>query len=340
MKILVTGGLGYIGSHTCVELLKKEFEIVVIDNLSNSTFDMVEKIKDAAASDGIKKTKIYLYELDILESNDVKGVFKKEKPDVCMHFAGLKSVKESTENPLLYYENNFIGSLNLIKSMIKEECNKIIFSSSATVYGKPKSVPVVESSELNPANPYGWSKLMTEQLLLDVGNSQSDWSSVTLRYFNPVGAHKSGFIGENPKEKPNNLMPFIVRVANGEIPELEVFGNDYSTPDGTGIRDYIHVVDLAKGHVKALDWALKNKGNLTLNLGTGCGYSVLELIKEFERVNDLSLSFRFSPRRPGDVDCYFADVAMAREKIAWQAALGLEEMCKSAWVFEGKRTKK
>lgn len=327
MKILVTGGCGYIGSHTCVELLSNGYDVVVIDNLSNSkkeALDNVEKITG-------KKVKFYLGDCCNLET--LENIFEENKIDAVIHFAGFKAVGESVKNPIKYYENNLISTISLIKAMVKHNCKRLVFSSSATVYGRPNSLPVKENFSLSASNPYGETKLMIEKILEDLYKSDNEFSIAILRYFNPIGAHPSGLIGENPLDIPNNLMPYIVKVALGEIDHLNVFGNDYDTIDGTGVRDYIHVVDLAKGHLNAINLVLKETGIDYFNLGTGRGYSVLELLNTFMNVNDVDVKYCFTERRKGDIDSVYADVSYAKEKLNWQVSYGIEEMCKSAYQY-------
>ncbi len=295
MKILVTGGTGYIGSHTCVELLQKGYEVVVFDNLYNSKRDVVDKIEK------ITGKKITFYKADMLDKESMRPVFAEHTFDAVIHFAGLKAVGESVEKPLLYYKNNIAGTLNLCEMMNEYGCKKIIFSSSATVYGSPETVPITEDFALSTTNPYGSTKLMLEGILSDLCVPDKEWSVVLLRYFNPIGAHESGLLGESPNGIPNNLMPYIMQVAVGKLPELGVFGNDYDTPDGTGVRDYIHVVDLAKGHVNAVEKATSANGVNIYNLGTGNGYSVLDIVKAFEAANGVTIPYSIKPRRAGDI---------------------------------------
>ena len=309
MKILVTGGTGYIGSHTCVELLNNGYEIVVIDNFSNSKKDVVEKIKEITKKDFI------FYEGDVCDSDLLDKVFTENKIDAVIHFAGYKAVGESVAKPLKYYHNNLESTISLLEAMTKYNCKKIAFSSSATVYGKPEKLPIKEDFPLSTTNPYGTTKLMIEDILRDVYKSDNTWSIAILRYFNPIGAHESGLIGENPNDIPNNLMPYIVKVATKELEVLSVFGNDYDTHDGTGVRDYIHVVDLAKGHIKAIEKVMKDQGLDSYNLGTGIGYSVLDLVNTFEKVNNVKVNYKIVGRRPGDIDACYADPTYAYEKL-------------------------
>ncbi len=326
MKILVTGGTGYIGSHTVVELLNNNYDVVIIDNLVNSKEDVIDKIKK------ITNKKVKFYKEDVRNKDALDKIFKKEKIDAVIHFAGLKAVGESVEKPLLYYENNLDSTLTLLEVMNENNCKKIVFSSSATVYGSPKKLPIKEDFPLSTTNPYGTTKLMIEHILQDMYVSDNSWSIIILRYFNPIGAHKSGLIGENPNGIPNNLMPYIVKVANKELKELKVFGNDYDTKDGTGVRDYIHVVDLAKGHIKALN-KTKDNGVHIYNLGTGNGYSVLEIINTFKKVNNIDVPYVIAPRRSGDIASCYADPSKAKKELKWEAEFGIEDMCKDAYNF-------
>ena len=327
MKILVTGGAGYIGSHTCVELLNAGYEIVVIDNFSNSKKDVLEKIKTIANKD------FKFYEGDVCDKELLRKIFKENEICAAIHFAGYKAVGESVAKPLMYYRNNIDSTLSLLEIMNEFNVKKIVFSSSATVYGKPKSLPIKEDFELSTTNPYGATKLMIEDILRDLYVSDNNWSIAILRYFNPIGAHKSGLIGENPNDIPNNLMPYIVKVATHELECLSVFGNDYDTPDGTGVRDYIHVVDLAQGHIKAIEKVLKDTGVDAYNLGTGHGYSVLDLVNTFMKVNNVEVKYKITERRPGDIGACYADPSKAKEILGWEAKLEIEEMCKDAYNF-------
>ena len=327
MAVLVTGGTGFIGSHTVVELLEKGEELVIVDNLSNSEIGVIDKIKE------ITNKNVKFYEVDLLDEDALEKVFKENKIEAVIHFAGLKAVGESVSKPIEYYNNNITGTLILLKIMQKYNCKKLVFSSSATVYGNPKTVPITEDFELHTTNPYGATKLMIEGILNDVYISDNDFSIVILRYFNPSGAHKSGLIGENPRDIPNNLMPYIVGVAKGELEILNIFGNDYPTRDGTGVRDYIHVTDLSIGHLKALDKIRKENGVKIYNLGTGKGYSVLELLNTFERVNNIKIPNRITARRPGDIPECYADPSKARNELGWIAEKGIEEMCEDSWNF-------
>ena len=327
MKILVTGGTGYIGSHTCVELLDAGYEIAVIDNLSNSKIEVVDKIKEITGKE------FKFYEGDCCDKNILTKIFEENEISAVIHFAGFKAVGESVKLPLKYYRNNLDSTITLLEVMNKFNCKKIAFSSSATVYGKPETLPIKEDFPLSTTNPYGSTKLMIEGILRDLYVSDNAWSIAILRYFNPIGAHKSGLIGENPNDIPNNLMPYIVKVATHELECLSVFGNDYDTKDGTGVRDYIHVVDLAKGHIKAIEKVLKDTGVDAYNLGTGNGYSVLEIVNTFMKVNNIDVNYKITERRPGDIDACYADPKYAKEKLNWEAKLGIEEMCKDAYNF-------
>ena len=327
--ILVTGGLGYIGSHTCVELLRAGERIIVMDNLSNSQIEMKDKIKTIAGKDFI------FYKADLLDKESMRKIFVENKIRAVIHFAGLKAVGESVEKPIEYYKNNVEGTLNLLEVMREFDVNKLVFSSSATVYGVPKVVPITEDMPLSTTNPYGTTKLMIEQILKDVSKSNKDFKVAILRYFNPIGAHESGIIGENPNGIPNNLMPYITRVASGKLQCLSVFGNDYPTHDGTGVRDYIHVVDLAKGHLKALERLSKDDtGVFIYNLGTGNGYSVLDIVKAFEKENGVKINDKIVDRRPGDVAECYANPSKALRELEWKAEKTLEDMVRDAWNFE------
>ena len=328
MKILVTGGLGYIGSHTVVELLNDNYEVVVIDNLSNSSRDVVDKIKQITGKE------IVFYENDVCDSDALEKIFTEHSIDAVMHFAGYKTVGESVREPIMYYENNLVSTLHLCKKMLEHNCYKFIFSSSATVYGDPEVLPITEECKVGgTTNPYGTTKLMIERILADIHIANNKFTPIILRYFNPIGAHPSGLIGENPNGIPNNLMPYIVRVASGELEILSVFGNDYDTPDGTGVRDYIHVVDLAKGHLKALEKALKDEGVFYYNLGTGTGYSVLDLVNNYEKVNGVKVPYKIVDRRPGDIAACYADPSKALKELGWRAELGLEDMMRDSYRF-------
>ena len=329
MKVLVTGGTGYIGSHTCVELINEGYEVIIIDNLVNSSKDVVEKIET------ITGKKIKFYENDCCDKNALRKIFKEnEGIEAVLHFAGLKAVGESVSMPIKYYENNLGSTLSLIDVMNEFNCKNIVFSSSATVYGDPEELPITENAIVGgTTNPYGTTKYFIERILKDVCIADKDFSVVLLRYFNPIGAHESGLIGENPNGIPNNLMPYIIKVAVGELPILNVFGNDYDTPDGTGVRDYIHVVDLAKGHIKALEKAINSKGTKVYNLGTGHGYSVLDLVNTFEKVNNIKVNYKIVERRPGDIATCYADPAKAYKELGWKAEKEIEDMCKDAYNF-------
>ena len=328
MSVLVTGGAGYIGSHTVVELLNEGENVIVVDNFVNSKPEALDAIKK------ITKKDFKFYELDLREKEKLTKVFEENKDITSViHFAGLKAVGESVQKPIEYYDNNIYGTLVLLEVMKEHNVKKIIFSSSATVYGKPKTVPIKEDFPLSATNPYGRTKLMIEEILEDIYVSDNTWSIILLRYFNPIGAHESGLIGENPNGIPNNLMPYITQVALGKLDHLNVFGNDYQTHDGTGVRDYIHVVDLAKGHLKALKRADKMTGVEAYNLGTGNGYSVLDIVKNFEKVTGQKVKYEIAPRRPGDIDVCYADPSKAKEMLNWEAKLDLAQMCKDSWNF-------
>lgn len=329
MKVLVTGGTGYIGSHTCVELLKSGHDVVVVDNLSNSSPLSLQRIKTITGHTP------EFHEVDVLDVNALRRVFSAGRFDAVIHLAGLKSVGESVAYPLRYYQKNVGGALALCEVLTEfSEVRNLVFSSSATVYGEPNSVPIREDFPLAPTNPYGRSKQMVEDVLRDLHASQPGWNIALLRYFNPVGAHESGLLGEDPNEVPNNLMPFISQVAVGKLKELSVFGNDYDTPDGTGVRDYIHVMDLAAGHVKALEKLAQNSGLITLNLGTGRGYSVLEMVTAFEQASGKPVPYRVVPRRPGDIPVCYADPSLAQQVLGWEARHGLPQMCEDAWRWQ------
>lgn len=327
MRILVTGGTGFIGSHTCVELLDAGYEVVIVDNLSNSKKEVVGYIEH------ITGKKVVFYENDVCDKKALKTIFKNHKIDAVIHFAGYKAVGESVSKPLMYYRNNLDSTLTLLEVMSEFNVKKIAFSSSATVYGKPKELPIRENFDLKTTNPYGTTKLIIEGILKDLYKSDNEWSIAILRYFNPIGAHPSGLIGENPNGIPNNLMPYIIKVATHELDCLGVFGNDYDTHDGTGVRDYIHVVDLAKGHVKAIEKVLKDSGCDAYNLGTGNGYSVLDLVNTFMKVNDVSVKYEIKQRRPGDIDACYADPSYAYEKLGWKAQKDINQMCKDAYNY-------
>ena len=326
--ILVTGGAGYIGSHTIIELVKHDKEIVVFDNFINSSPESILRVQK------ILRQKIAVVNGDIRNKDSLRSLFMKFPISSVVHFAGLKAVGESTQQPIEYYENNVLGSLNLIQVMKEFNCKKLVFSSSATVYGDPEYVPIKENFHLSATNPYGSSKLMVETILRDVVASDSEWAIAILRYFNPVGAHESGQIGEDPRGIPNNLMPYITQVAVGLRSSLNVFGNDYPTIDGTGVRDYIHVVDLAKGHLKALNALQSTRGVLTVNLGTGRGYSVLEVVSAFERASGRNIPYIFTQRRPGDIAQCYADSSYAEKILGWKAEYDLDRMCEDAWRWQ------
>ncbi len=329
MKILVTGGAGYIGSHTCVELLGEGYEVVIVDNLDNSNKKAVDRIEEITG----KKT--VFYENDIRDAEAMNRIFADEKPDCVIHFAGLKAVGESVQKPLEYYENNINGTLVMLDAMRKNGCKNIIFSSSATVYGDPAFIPITEDCPKGKiTNPYGRTKSMLEEILTDLYISDNEWNVILLRYFNPIGAHKSGLIGEDPKGIPNNLLPYVAQVAIGKLKCLGVFGNDYDTPDGTGVRDYIHVVDLAKGHVKAIDKIKENPGVKVYNLGTGNGYSVLDIVKAYSKACGHEVPYEIKPRRAGDIATCYADPSLAKKELGWEAQYGIDEMCADSWRWQ------
>jgi len=331
MQILVTGGAGYIGSHTCIELLDAGYDVVAVDNLSNSSMESIERVWE------ITGKSMAFHKVNVLDKTGLDAVFKTSKFDSVIHFAGFKAVGESVEIPLSYYLNNLTGTLVLCEVMKERHVRNLVFSSSATVYGDPETVPVKEDFPVSAVNPYGRSKLMVEEVLKDLYASDNTWNISLLRYFNPVGAHPSGRIGEDPNGIPNNLFPYMSQVAVGKLKKLSVFGNDYPTSDGTGIRDYIHVVDLAKGHIKALAKLESTKGGvLTCNLGTGRGYSVLEMIKAFEKASGKKIPFKIVGRRAGDIAACYADPTLAEKELGWSAELGLEEMCRDAWRWQSK----
>ena len=330
MKILVTGGTGYIGSHTCVELLQKGHEVVVFDNLCNSKRDVLDKVREITGKE------VIFYKADMRDKESMRPVFEEHTLDAVIHFAGLKAVGESVAKPLLYYQNNITGTLNLCELMNEYQCRRIIFSSSATVYGSPETVPIREDFPLSTTNPYGSTKWMQEGILSDLCVADREWSVVLLRYFNPIGAHESGLLGESPNGIPNNLMPYIMQVALGKLPELGVFGDDYDTPDGTGVRDYIHVVDLARGHVNAIEKAVSSSGVHIYNLGTGRGYSVLEIVRAFEEASGLTVPYSIQPRRAGDIAASYADPRKAKEELGWEAEYDLDRMCQDSWRFAKK----
>ena len=329
MAILVTGGAGFIGSHTVVELQNAGYDVVVVDNLVNSSRKSLERVEKITGKE------VTFYEADIRDYEKMTEIFAKEQPDTVIHFAGLKAVGESVRKPLEYYENNIAGTLNLCKVMRENGCKNIIFSSSATVYGNPAFIPITEECPKGVCtNPYGWTKHMLEQILTDIHTADPEWNVILLRYFNPIGAHKSGLIGEDPKGIPNNLMPYISQVAVGKLEKLGVFGDDYDTPDGTGVRDYIHVVDLAKGHVKAINYIFSNPGLDVINLGTGVGYSVLDMVKAFGKACGKEIPYEIKPRRAGDIAMCYADPAKAARVLGWKAEKGLDEMCADTWRWQ------
>lgn len=331
MKILVTGGAGYIGSHTVVELLNENYEVVVIDDFSNSQPSVIDNIKKITGKD------FTFFEGNVCDKELLLKIFKEQKVDAVIHFAGYKAVGESVEKPLMYYHNNLFSTITLLEVMDEVGCKNFVFSSSATVYGTPEKLPITEDCSLSVTNPYGRTKLMIEDILRDLNVSNSDWSIAILRYFNPIGAHQSGLIGEDPNGIPNNLMPYIVKVATGELEILNVFGNDYDTKDGTGVRDYIHVVDLAKGHIKAINKVRNSKGIDAYNLGTGHGYSVLDLVHTFEKVNHIHVNYQIVGRRPGDVASCYADPTYALKQLGWKAEKSLDDMCKDAYYYVMKK---
>lgn len=333
MAVLVTGGMGYIGSHTTVELLKEGYEVVIVDNLSNSK----ELVKDRIKAITGKEPKFYKY--DVLNKEDMDKVFSENAIDSVIHFAGFKAVGESVAKPLEYYHNNLTSTFVLLELMRKYGVKNFVFSSSATVYGDAKIIPITEEAPLSATNPYGRTKLMLEEILRDLYSSDNSWNIALLRYFNPVGAHESGTIGEDPCGIPNNLMPFITKVAIGELKELSVFGDDYDTPDGTGVRDYIHVVDLAKGHLKALEKLKTNSGLVTYNLGTGNGYSVLDIVKAFSEASGREIPYKITARRPGDIATCYSEPRKANEELGWTAEKGIKEMCEDSWRWQSQNPK-
>ena len=329
MIIVVTGGAGFIGSHTIVELLNENHEVTIIDNLCNSCESVIKNIEKIA------NKKVPFFNIDIRNNRALENLCSKYNFDCCIHFAGLKAVGESCQKPLEYYDNNINGTLVLLEVLNKYNCHNLIFSSSATVYGNPKTNPIDETFPKGICtNPYGWTKSMIEQILIDLQKSTPNWNIALLRYFNPIGAHKSGLIGESPNGTPNNLMPYITQVAVGQRKELNIFGNDYDTPDGTGIRDYIHVVDLAKGHVKALKVIEEKQGLKIYNLGTGQGYSVLQVLKTFEKVNNVKIPYKIKPRRQGDIPACYANPQKAFYELGWKAEYSLEDMCRDSYNWE------
>ena len=329
MAILVTGGAGYIGSHTCVELLDAGYDVVVLDNLSNSSEKSLDRVKALTGKE------VKFYKGDILDRDILNKIFKEEKIDSCIHFAGLKAVGESVAKPWEYYNNNIAGTLTLVDVMRQNGCKSIIFSSSATVYGDPAQIPITEECPKGQCtNPYGWTKSMLEQILMDIYKADNEWNVILLRYFNPIGAHESGLIGEDPKGIPNNLIPYITQVAIGKLECLGVFGDDYDTPDGTGVRDYIHVVDLAVGHVRAVEKLKEKAGVSVYNLGTGNGYSVLDMVKAFGKACGKEIPYEIKPRRAGDIAMCYADPAKAARVLGWKAEKGLDEMCADTWRWQ------
>jgi UDP-glucose 4-epimerase len=328
VRILVTGGLGFIGSHTCVSLLDAGYVVAVLDNLSNSDRGVLQRIEQ------ITRRAPVFFEGDVRDSARLQAVFAEFEPDAVIHFAGLKAVGESVEQPLRYYEWNVAGSITLFQVMAQSNVKMLVFSSSATVYGNPRAVPIDENASVAPTNPYGYSKAAIEQILADISVSDSTWRIARLRYFNPVGAHNSGLIGEFPSGIPNNLMPYISQVAIGKLDRLKIYGGDYNTPDGTGVRDYIHVVDLADGHLAALKYLVKQEGLLTVNLGTGSGRSVLEMVRAFERISGKRVPYQIVERRVGDIAQCVAEVSKAQKLLGWQTKFGLDEMCRDLWQWQ------
>ena len=328
MAILITGGAGYIGSHTCIEMINAGYEVVVVDNLDNSNAESLKRVEK------ITGTSVKFYKEDVRDKEALRRIFSENKIEAAIHFAGLKAVGESGREPIMYYDNNLKNTIALLEVMNEVGVKKIVFSSSATVYGVATEMPLTEGMPLGAINPYGRTKYFIEEILRDLYVADKDWSIALLRYFNPIGAHKRGLIGEDPKGIPNNLMPYISQVAVGKLEKLHVFGNDYKTVDGTGVRDYIHVVDLAQGHVKAIDWALGNKGCEAFNLGTGNGTSVLQLRDAFVKASGIDVPYVIDPRRPGDPDEVYADATKAKEVLGWEANLGIEEMCEDTWRWQ------
>ena len=331
MKVLLTGGTGYIGSHTAVELLSRNYDVVIADNFVNSKPEVLNRIEKITGKRPI------FYQADVCDASALDKIFSEQKIDAVVHFAGLKAVGESCVKPIEYYRNNIDSTLSLLESMRRHDVKKIVFSSSATVYGVPEKVPLVETmKKTGCTNPYGWTKYMIEQILTDAAAADKELTCVLLRYFNPIGAHESGLMGEDPQGIPNNLMPYISQVAVGKLEKLHVFGNDYKTVDGTGVRDYIHVVDLALGHVKAIDWALKNKGCEAFNLGTGVGYSVLDMVHAFERVTGKKIPYEIVDRRPGDLATVYSSPDKSAELLGWRAEYDLDDMCRDTWAWQSK----
>lgn len=331
MTVLVTGGAGYIGSHTCVELLENGIDVVCVDNLVNSSYKSIERVEE------ITGKHVSFYENDVRDKNALDRIFSSHDINCCIHFAGLKAVGESVAMPLEYYDNNLFSTVTLCEVMRDHNVKKVVFSSSATVYSADNEMPLKETSKTGMCtNPYGWTKYMSEQIFRDTAKADKDWSVALLRYFNPIGAHKSGLIGEDPKGIPNNLMPYISQVAVGRLDHLNVFGNDYNTPDGTGVRDYIHVSDLASGHVAAISYMQNHSGENVFNLGTGTGYSVLDMVKAFEHVNGVKIPYEIVPRRPGDIATVYASPDKSAELLGWKARYTLEDMCRDTWNWQSK----
>ncbi len=329
MSVLVTGGAGFIGSHTCIELLNNNYDVIVVDNLCNSSSESLRRVEN------ITNIKLKFYKADVCDKNALRTIFKDNKIDCVIHFAGLKAVGESVQKPLEYYDNNLSSTLTLLKAMNEYNVKKIVFSSSATVYSSDNEMPLTEDCKTgNCTNPYGWTKYIGEQIFRDLAKSDTEWSIALLRYFNPIGAHKSGLIGESPKDIPNNLMPYVSQVAVGKLKELSVFGNDYDTHDGTGVRDYIHVVDLAKGHVAAIDYINKHKGLDVFNLGTGVGYSVLDIVNAFEETTNQKVPYRITERRAGDLATVYSDPSKSKKLLGWKAENGIKDMCLDAWNWQ------
>ncbi len=327
MNIFVTGGTGYIGSNTCVKLIEAGHNVIALDNFYNSTPQVLDQIKIITGKD------VKFYETDLLDAKGLDKIFEENEIDCVIHFAGYKAVGESCQKPLEYYNNNITGTLNLLFSMKKHNVKKIVFSSSATVYGNPETVPLCEDSPLSTTNPYGSTKLFIEHILKDLSKADEEFSISILRYFNPIGADKSGYLGDNPVGIPNNLMPYIVKVAKGELSFLNVFGNDYNTHDGTGVRDYIHVSDLAVAHIKAVEYIADKKGYFVHNIGTGTGYSVLDIVNAFEKANNIRIPYKMAPRRPGDIPTYLANPEKAKKELGFEAVLSLEDMCRDSWSY-------
>jgi UDP-glucose 4-epimerase len=327
-RVLLTGAAGFIGSHTWLALLAAGFRVVGVDNFHNSSPEVLNRIRTLAGNEP------EFVQADVCDSNALEAVFATERIDAAVHFAAFKAVGESTQKPLAYYANNIGGLLSLARTMAAHDCKTLVFSSSATVYGRPESLPIREDAALSSTNPYGATKLMGENILRDLERADPSWAIALLRYFNPVGAHESGLIGEDPRDVPNNLLPYVAQVAVGRRERLQVFGNDYATPDGTGVRDYIHVLDLAAGHVDALRYLLREKRSITANLGTGVGYSVLDVVRAFERASGKTIPCDFVARRPGDVDSTYADASVARSLLGWQATRGLDAMCADSWRWQ------